>query len=70
MIPQILNVLYEKNIQSIIIEGGATTLQNFIDTKQWDEARVLRGTPNFGNGLKAPQIVAKIKEIGTFAYFF
>ncbi len=66
VIPQILEVLFKQNIQSVIIEGGAATIQNFIDANLWDEARVLRGISNFEKGLNAPQLHAKIKEQFTF----
>jgi len=51
---QISTTLYEKNIQSVIIEGGAQTLQNFIDENLWDEARVFSGSFALNEGLKAP----------------
>ncbi len=53
-IQQMLDILYTNDIQSIIVEGGQKTLQSFIDTNQWDEARVLIGDKTFGEGLKAP----------------
>ncbi|MGB1209980.1 MAG: bifunctional diaminohydroxyphosphoribosylaminopyrimidine deaminase/5-amino-6-(5-phosphoribosylamino)uracil reductase RibD [Lacinutrix venerupis] len=46
--------LYKKNINSIIIEGGAKTLQLFIDKQLWDEARVFKGALEFKEGVKAP----------------
>jgi len=55
----ICNVLYKKNINSIIIEGGAQTLQTFIDEELWDEARVFSGSMLFNKGVKAP--VLKLK---------
>ena len=51
---QICEVLHQKNITSIIIEGGATTLQTFIDENLWDEARIFKGTITFKKGTKAP----------------
>jgi diaminohydroxyphosphoribosylaminopyrimidine deaminase/5-amino-6-(5-phosphoribosylamino)uracil reductase len=33
------DVLYDHQIQSVIIEGGRQTLQTFIDANLWDEAR-------------------------------
>ena len=56
LLVEVLNELYKRNIQSIIIEGGATLLQSFIDQNLWDEARVFVGNKTFGNGLKAPKI--------------
>ncbi len=38
---QLLQSLFEMNIQSILVEGGAKTLQSFIDDNLWDEARVI-----------------------------
>lgn len=52
----ILNELYLRNIQSVIIEGGRQVLESFIASDLWDEARVLIGVENFGDGLKAPAI--------------
>ena len=56
--PQILETLYHKKIISLLIEGGAYTLQSFIDNELWDEARVFTGTKYFQSGIKAPVIRA------------
>ncbi|WP_264538560.1 bifunctional diaminohydroxyphosphoribosylaminopyrimidine deaminase/5-amino-6-(5-phosphoribosylamino)uracil reductase RibD [Flavobacterium sp. N1736] len=59
IIPQILTVLHQNQIQSIIIEGGLQTLQSFIDQNIWDEARVFIGKTSFEKGIKAPVISKK-----------
>jgi diaminohydroxyphosphoribosylaminopyrimidine deaminase/5-amino-6-(5-phosphoribosylamino)uracil reductase len=59
IIPQILAVLYQNQIQSIIIEGGLKTLQAFIDQDIWDEARIFTGKTTFSKGTKAPIIHKK-----------
>ena len=51
----ILSVLFQRNLQSVIIEGGKKVLESFITTNLWDEARVLIGKENFGEGLTAPE---------------
>jgi len=51
---QICEVLFQRNIQSLIIEGGSKTLQTFIDANLWDEAFVFNGTTNFMEGVKGP----------------
>ncbi len=51
---EIAGYLHNKNIQSVIIEGGLKTLQTFIDANIWDEARVFIGNSFFENGIKAP----------------
>ena len=57
---QICEVLYRHNLQSVIIEGGAKTLQTFIDTDLWDEARVFTGISEFHKGIKAPEFSGKM----------
>jgi diaminohydroxyphosphoribosylaminopyrimidine deaminase/5-amino-6-(5-phosphoribosylamino)uracil reductase len=53
---QICKVLYNYEIQSIIIEGGKQTLQSFIAANLWDEANVFIGAIKFNEGLKAPEL--------------
>ena len=57
---EICNILFQNNIQSIIIEGGARTLQTFIDANLWDEARVFKGKTTFKEGTKAPVFSGKL----------
>jgi diaminohydroxyphosphoribosylaminopyrimidine deaminase/5-amino-6-(5-phosphoribosylamino)uracil reductase len=58
-LPEILSDLYSQKIQSIIVEGGAKLLQNFIEQSLWDETRVLTGNKHLYSGLKAPKIQGK-----------
>lgn len=51
---QLFHILHERNIQSIIIEGGVATLQVFIAHGLWDEARVFTGPKHFTLGITAP----------------
>ena len=51
-----LDILYEENIQSVIVEGGSQTLQTFIDANLWDEARVFVSETNFNVGIIAPKL--------------
>ena len=51
----ICDSLFQHNIQSVIIEGGARTLQTFIDANLWDEVRVFKGEISFKEGIKAPE---------------
>ncbi len=53
----ILSVLYRRNILSVFVEGGAQTIQHFIDERTWDEVYQLIGNVNFYEGLKAPQLI-------------
>ncbi|UAY52449.1 bifunctional diaminohydroxyphosphoribosylaminopyrimidine deaminase/5-amino-6-(5-phosphoribosylamino)uracil reductase RibD [Ferruginibacter albus] len=52
---EILNVLYEQKIQSMIVEGGSKLLQAFIDEGLWDETRIITNNElSIQNGLNAP----------------
>jgi len=56
-VPQyILFQLYLQDIQSVIIEGGAHTLNTFIEAGLWDEARIFTGNINLTKGIVAPVI--------------
>lgn len=57
---QILGRFFEHGLQSVIIEGGKKTLQSFIDSDLWDEARVFTGESYFEKGIKAPDFHHKI----------
>lgn len=60
LVPQIINVLYDKNIQSVIIEGGKQTLQHFIDKGIWDEAMIITSPNILKNGTNAPILFGDI----------
>jgi diaminohydroxyphosphoribosylaminopyrimidine deaminase / 5-amino-6-(5-phosphoribosylamino)uracil reductase len=55
-VSQILEDLYQKNIQSILVEGGSYLLQKFIAENLWDEARVFIGNTKFETGIPAPHL--------------
>jgi len=46
-------------IQSILIEGGSKTLQNFIDSGYWDEARIITSSKILKSGVSAPSLEGK-----------
>lgn len=55
--------LYLMDIQSVIIEGGANILNQFISAGLWDEARVIKSGTNWLEGVNAPQISGLIEDI-------
>ncbi|MGL5112512.1 MAG: bifunctional diaminohydroxyphosphoribosylaminopyrimidine deaminase/5-amino-6-(5-phosphoribosylamino)uracil reductase RibD [Flavobacterium sp.] len=65
IVPQLLEKLYNHRLQSVIVEGGATTIQHFIDLNLWDEARIFVGAPFFDEGVKAPMIKKDSAEKST-----
>lgn len=58
----LLDDLYHRNIQSLLIEGGARLLGSMISAGYWNEARVFTSTKNFGKGIKAPIISTQLLD--------
>jgi diaminohydroxyphosphoribosylaminopyrimidine deaminase/5-amino-6-(5-phosphoribosylamino)uracil reductase len=52
----ILQKIYERNINSILVEGGASILTAFIEEGLWDEANVEVSTQRLTDGVPAPDI--------------
>lgn len=61
----LMQKLYEAQIQSVLVEGGSKTLQTFIDANLWDETITIKNENlNLENGTKAPKLAGKlVKEI-------
>ena len=56
VLEQLCAALYAKGLISLIVEGGAETIQYFLDANLWDEARIITGPALFKNGLRAPSL--------------
>ncbi len=56
LIQAALNWAFENGIQSILVEGGATTLNSFLKAGRWDEIRRLIGKTEIKKGIPAPDI--------------
>ncbi|KQM45849.1 bifunctional diaminohydroxyphosphoribosylaminopyrimidine deaminase/5-amino-6-(5-phosphoribosylamino)uracil reductase RibD [Chryseobacterium sp. Leaf201] len=64
----LMDALYREQIQSVIIEGGRFTLQQFIDGNLWDEAVVIKNENlNLENGTRAPEFPLAPKKIKAFS---
>lgn len=53
---ELFSDLYRKQVQSVMVEGGATLLNELIRLDLWDEARVFRSKVVFGKGVAAPDL--------------
>ena len=54
---EIIADLYERGIQSLLVEGGAKLLQSFIDEGLWDEANMETAPIRLKQGIAAPTLV-------------
>ncbi len=59
LIPRLLTTLWEEQLQSVIVEGGAKTLNSFLGSGYWDEIRIITSPVHLKNGLVAPKITTK-----------
>lgn len=56
VIPQLMEWLRERHCQSLLVEGGARTLQAFLDSGCWDAIRVETSPQTVASGTKAPEL--------------
>lgn len=56
VLEDILLMLGEREVISMIVEGGSLLLKSFINSGLWDEARVFTGNSYFYSGIEAPVI--------------
>ena len=68
ILPQIMEVLYNLKVQSLLVEGGSILLQSFIDEGLWDEAYIETSPIYLNEGIRAPKIDEKHKH-STYNYF-
>ena len=50
---------HHRGITSLMVEGGATVLQSFIDARLYDEVRIETAPITLGSGIKAPTLPAE-----------
>ncbi len=57
-IEEVFEECRNKQLLSLLVEGGRSTLQSFIDADLWDEIRVETGSAVVGDGTPAPSVPA------------
>ena len=61
-LPFILKKLYDQNIHSVLVEGGAMLLSGFIQTGLWDECNIEISPTEIGDGVRAPLLTNAAQE--------
>ncbi len=59
ILPEVLENLYARGLQSLLVEGGTQLLQSFINAGLWDEIFVEKSPKNLFTGVKAPEMTGK-----------
>ena len=57
-----LTDLYRRGVTSVMVEGGTRVLQQMIDARTWDEARIETSPRRVGQGISAPVIKGSIEK--------
>ncbi|MDR2146552.1 MAG: bifunctional diaminohydroxyphosphoribosylaminopyrimidine deaminase/5-amino-6-(5-phosphoribosylamino)uracil reductase RibD [Tannerella sp.] len=55
-LPDLMKLLYARNINSLLVEGGATLHRSFINADLWDEIMVETVPKALGSGVKAAEL--------------
>ena len=63
----VLKILCEMEMQSVLVEGGAFIISQFVGSGLWDEVRRFTGRMNFGNGVADPFPSFRPDEAFSFA---
>ena len=69
-VAEILQQLYQTNRATLLVEGGAYVLKQFMESGLWDEIRQIESAETIGNGVKAPDLPAGLElkeqfQVGT-----
>ena len=68
LLPQLMDCLYSRKVQSLIVEGGAFTHRQFIEAGLWDEIRVETAPVNVLHGTVSPTIPSNAVVVSTENY--
>jgi len=63
ILPQIMDDLYERRIQSLIVEGGSILISSFIQSDLWDEANIETAEVLIKSGVLAPNLKGKLLNV-------
>ena len=64
VIPQLFTYLYNKGVQSLIVEGGAETHRHFLENPEWwDEIREEVSPRTVEDGTRAPQLPPGVRLV-------
>lgn len=62
-LPCILQAIRQKNVGILLVEGGAKTIQSFLEEGLWDEARIITNNDlKLGGGIPAPSIRGYLEQ--------
>ena len=59
---EVLSRLYERNVLSVMLEGGPHLLGQFISAGLWDEARIITSEKIITGGIRSPEISGNVRN--------
>lgn len=61
LLPELLSRLADRQLATLLVEGGAFTAQQFIDADLWDEIRIFLAPHRLQTGTKAPRFSGRLR---------
>ncbi|MFZ1705062.1 MAG: bifunctional diaminohydroxyphosphoribosylaminopyrimidine deaminase/5-amino-6-(5-phosphoribosylamino)uracil reductase RibD [Saprospiraceae bacterium] len=61
-VKNIVEDLFKRGVLSLMVEGGAFTIQQFLNENLWDEARIIQTNVKLCSGIVAPSITGKLHQ--------
>lgn len=52
--PEVMQILYQRGVQRLLVEGGSKLHQSLIDNNLWDEIQIETADMEIGEGIEAP----------------
>ena len=62
ILPQVFRYLYDRQLQSLLVEGGSRLLQSFVDGGWWDELYVEHSSVVLGDGVPVPSVPSGCRQ--------
>jgi diaminohydroxyphosphoribosylaminopyrimidine deaminase/5-amino-6-(5-phosphoribosylamino)uracil reductase len=56
----VLDLLFEKGVHHLLVEGGSKTLKKFVAADLWDVCRIIKTPTVLTSGIRAPQVKGKL----------
>ncbi|GGK74550.1 riboflavin biosynthesis protein RibD [Rufibacter glacialis] len=56
LLDHLLEDLYQRNVQSVLVEGGTVLLEALLEKNLWDEVRIFQSPVKLHQGVKAPHL--------------
>lgn len=64
----VMREVFQRNIHSVLVEGGVAVIKSLLESGLWDEARIIRSQQKMISGIRAPLVKGRLyhrEKLGT-----